>query len=126
LEDNLRPGGPPEFGEPGGQPIAVTFDLAPFLTNDGANLIEIYACDAFTRPSPGSKCSSHPRGNHWVWLAGGVGYGGLTEVLDYVSDRTWDGRPIPEPATMSLFGIAVAGLAGLSFRRRRAPLDPRV
>lgn len=122
LEDNFRPGGPAIPGQPGGQPMALMFDLAPFLTQDGDNLVEVYACDGSVRPIAGSPCSpASQRGNHYVWLAGGVGYNGGPD-LDYVSDSSWlasgtIATHVPEPSSLALFGASLA-IFGTVLRRR--------
>lgn len=129
LDDNKNPdpaGTGPIPGQPAAQPRAIILDLAPFVTNAGLNTIEILACDAVVRPSPeGAGCLTNPaaRGNHWVWLAGGVSYPGLTQDLDYVSNRSWLVAPVavPAPSVLALLGAGLLGLAFLADRHRRLP-----
>jgi hypothetical protein len=65
-------------------------------------------------PAPGyPNDPSHPAGGFYITPAG-IMHTGPHPVVDPATDI-----PAPEPATLTLFGIGVAGMAGYTVRRRK-------
>ncbi len=62
--------------------------------------------------------SAIPTAAHWVWAGGAVPGIGDYKQYAYFSTKISATSPIPEPATMLLFGTGIAGLASLARRRK--------
>ena len=90
-----------------------------WATEDAINFWLVKAGNEFTLWTYGAPGALNPVDEGYWTTAGLVNDQGIPHEISHFSAFTTDCNPIPEPATMLLFGTGLAGLAGRLLRRKK-------